>query len=315
MTKIFETTQYEAKADDSIFSYSSYQSSNNGTLNILESFNEGEVQSWVLKGQVLELYEEVGESEFLLLLQSQASDQTYSEMKMKGLSIAEVKKHIIDRAESEGYRYNDNDFEEELEYLTEIIKEYPSPYFFCTVDNFGWRQKSGYKFVKITTGQEFVQSVLPNTDNSFSIYKEEGNALRVLNYHHDSPTGETYYIKNITLDAVIDLYSSGYDIDEILENSIFSELEKEGHERLIILAIEKNDDSAISSLLQYGVSIETDQGYKSMVETAFENDSIDALNSFLSNSSLSINEKIIREALKRTDSEDMLEMIKQHGIS
>ena len=66
--------------------------------------------------------------------------------------------------------------------------------------NMGWRHRSGYKYIdcenkNLRSGScdagRFLQEILPDTDCTFRIY-DDGRYLRIKNYHHDAPTGETY---------------------------------------------------------------------------------------------------------------------------
>ena len=64
--------------------------------------------------------------------------------------------------------------------------------------NLGWRNLSGSKKLKAENGEELLKGVLPNT-NEFSlwVYKKRGY-FKIKCSHHDSPTGEFYYIKPLT---------------------------------------------------------------------------------------------------------------------
>ncbi len=96
-----------------------------------------------------------------------------------------------------------SDFEEEdiefeweylLEQLDELIKEVNSEgYWLCKVRNFGWRKISGHAFLQFETGNELVQKVLPETECSFNVFREN-NIIKIQNFHHDSPTGNEHYI-------------------------------------------------------------------------------------------------------------------------
>ena len=90
-----------------------------------------------------------------------------------------------------------DDVEFEWEYLIEeldqLIKEVnPDGYWHCDVKNFGWRKLSGHSYLEFETGREMLSKVLPKTDCSFNIYREE-NIIKIQNYHHDSPTGNEWY--------------------------------------------------------------------------------------------------------------------------
>ncbi len=86
-----------------------------------------------------------------------------------------------------------------LEELTEIIKQINKDgYWYCEVENFGWRSQSGYAYLEFDDGAGLVGKVLPKTDCSFKVYRE-GKNLKIQNFHHDSPMGNEWYeLKPIT---------------------------------------------------------------------------------------------------------------------
>jgi len=63
---------------------------------------------------------------------------------------------------------------------------------YCEVDNFGWQSQAGFKYFSAKDGSEFLKAVLPDTDNTFNIYKTE-NGLAINNFHHDSGFGKEWY--------------------------------------------------------------------------------------------------------------------------
>lgn len=81
-------------------------------------------------------------------------------------------------------------------YLTELIEERnPSGDWYAEGYNLGWRHRSGHKTFHATTGEEFLLGFLPDTDCDFYLYDiPNSKGFRVVNYHHDAPTGERYNI-------------------------------------------------------------------------------------------------------------------------
>jgi hypothetical protein len=79
--------------------------------------------------------------------------------------------------------------------LTEIMdKKNKDIYWKVKVNNFGWRNLDGSKFLKAKSGKELLEGILPETECTFKIFNYR-NGFAVQNYHHDSPTGnEWYYI-------------------------------------------------------------------------------------------------------------------------
>ena len=66
------------------------------------------------------------------------------------------------------------------------------------VENFGWQSKDGEGVIRAKDGEELLQKVLPDTDNTFKIFKDGKSGFKIQNFHHDSPTGrEWYYIRKV----------------------------------------------------------------------------------------------------------------------
>ena len=76
----------------------------------------------------------------------------------------------------------------------------------ATVEGFGWRNQSGSlrltaenRPLRLTAenGADFLQKVLPNTENTFKLY-DMGDYIKIDNAHHDKPTGgEIYEIRPV----------------------------------------------------------------------------------------------------------------------
>jgi len=83
--------------------------------------------------------------------------------------------------------------------LDEIInKKNKSGFWFCEVENFGWRNLDGHRYLKAVTGQELLSGILPDCQCIFKVFNY-GRGLAVQNWHHDSPTGnEWYYLRPIS---------------------------------------------------------------------------------------------------------------------
>ena len=77
------------------------------------------------------------------------------------------------------------------------------------VENFGWRNLSGRKVFDCDNAKQFLREVLPDTDNTFNIFMfDDEKRMEIQNFHHDSPTGEWYYIS---------LYDESDDVDSEYE--------------------------------------------------------------------------------------------------
>jgi hypothetical protein len=101
--------------------------------------------------------------------------------------------------------YNDEDlleheFEYITDYLTEILKEMNPDQkpLLVSIDDFGWQNSSGRCVLAgddVHDGKKFLRKVLPDTDCMYHIFvDQEKSQMRINNWHHDSPMGESYYI-------------------------------------------------------------------------------------------------------------------------
>lgn len=94
----------------------------------------------------------------------------------------------------------EHEFEYRVDYLTEILREMNPDQkpLLVSIDDFGWRNSSGRGIIDgdaIHDGGKFLGKVLPNTDCTYHIFVDrEKSQMRIVNWHHDSPMGETYYI-------------------------------------------------------------------------------------------------------------------------
>ena len=87
------------------------------------------------------------------------------------------------------------DFEDSMSYLTELMGEKNDEiYWKVSVENAGWQGLSGHKYIEATTGSELLRGILPKTENHYRIYNSRKGFV-IVNYHHDSPTGETYWVR------------------------------------------------------------------------------------------------------------------------
>lgn len=118
--------------------------------------------------------------------------------------IQESKKKAVQQEIWEDTGYWQQEWEYLLERLQEILNRHSAGIWRVDGCNMGWRHLAGYKYVECERkrdcqhgesdgfdAQKFLRKILPDTDCSFQIY-EEGQTLRIVNYHHDAPTGETY---------------------------------------------------------------------------------------------------------------------------
>lgn len=99
---------------------------------------------------------------------------------------------------------NDLDYDflnDEWDYFKECLNEDLSEinksenYFKCKGRNMGWRNLDGFKIFSAKNSEELLKEILPNT-SEFSLYVWKTKTQLIIKcFHHDSPTGEYYYIK------------------------------------------------------------------------------------------------------------------------
>lgn len=105
--------------------------------------------------------------------------------------------------EFEKVKSDDIDWESEWDFLTENLSEVMEKLtthftskdkWYAEVSNFGWRSQDGHKYFKASNGLELLRAILPDTQCTFRIFKEKGGrALKLQNFHHDSPMGKEWY--------------------------------------------------------------------------------------------------------------------------
>ena len=68
-------------------------------------------------------------------------------------------------------------------------------YFRLEMNNFGWRELNGHKYVRVMSGRELIAAILPNCECTYRFFKvKHGGKLVMQNSHHDSPVGREFYI-------------------------------------------------------------------------------------------------------------------------
>jgi len=86
------------------------------------------------------------------------------------------------------------EWENLLEVLTDKLQELnPGGYWVGEVKQFGWRKENGVKQFNADDGKIFLQEILPQTECSFRLFCLKDQIL-IQNFHHDSPTGDEWYI-------------------------------------------------------------------------------------------------------------------------
>lgn len=86
------------------------------------------------------------------------------------------------------------------ERMTELMKKInpDSHRWRADASNFGWRKLNGYKSFSADNGEKLFREVLPQTDCTFEVWYEEGEAkFTITNRHHDSPCGGERYVISV----------------------------------------------------------------------------------------------------------------------
>ena len=80
-----------------------------------------------------------------------------------------------------------------IEFLSETInRKNPNGYWKIIMNNFGWRNMDGYKYLHAEKGEDLLRGILPDCDCTFRVFNF-GKGLAIQNFHHDSPTGNEWY--------------------------------------------------------------------------------------------------------------------------
>ena len=82
-----------------------------------------------------------------------------------------------------------------IDALTAVIAEMnPAGDWRAWVHDFGWRRLCGESFFFARDGQTFLRELLPRTACLFNLYVDPSPpAIRLQNFHHDSPYGDEWY--------------------------------------------------------------------------------------------------------------------------
>lgn len=91
------------------------------------------------------------------------------------------------------------EYDYQIDNLQSVIsnKKNFTGYWYITGENMGWRNLSGYKYLQADNAKDLIYGIVPDCDYSLTIWNDKKGYKAKLS-HHDSPTGETYYIKPIS---------------------------------------------------------------------------------------------------------------------
>jgi len=88
----------------------------------------------------------------------------------------------------------DDYFNALTEYMRDKQKLYANKEWLVEVRNFGWRSSNGFKIVEAETGDMLLGGILPNCQCTTRIFNNGRGGFKIQNFHHDSPTGNEWYI-------------------------------------------------------------------------------------------------------------------------
>jgi hypothetical protein len=122
----------------------------------------------------------------------------YKEYIVKDSALVADSKPEDYKDEIETYAYNDQGYYDIL--FEDITSDFDSTFngiYEISASNMGWRQLSGEKIAKIEGWDDLVNKVLPKTSElTVKVYKGDADGeLSMVVYHHDAPTGESYYFR------------------------------------------------------------------------------------------------------------------------
>jgi len=106
----------------------------------------------------------------------------------------------VEHKEIEDYFYKNNwhseyYWEDFIENISYQFQDYIGKEVFVTCKNMTWRNLSGKKTFVIKEPTDIFFEIVPQTDLTFYLYKEDKDNYQAVITHHDSPMGETYNIK------------------------------------------------------------------------------------------------------------------------
>lgn len=329
MYKVFEikTDDENRRHKNARIRYDSSEISENRINENLESVNNGELgenSHWLKADGVGELFELMGLDQFMkylcskdlsdldsIIKDNQSKDQITELVDENTWTPTKLKEDLKEEISNWVYSSDslgDYDIHEEL---NQLLNEYDGKFWHIEGSNMGWRKRSGEKFAKIEDGQDFISKILPNTECSFFITKNEDNTLTMVNYHHDSPMGENYTLTLMTAQVILEMYkdkNNKHELSEMLDNSHSSRFKPEERMKLFNQALVFDKSEDISTLLynECGPDDEA-QAVESLVLGANSNAS-SALSQYVREASLFNNEdrknNIIAQALSKVTTQE-----------
>lgn len=278
-------------------------------ISILSELNSGsfEMHDHVFKNEVRDLYDAMeSEAFFEFLKGSNIKDlKIEQDKKDEAQQIFEDNwqdlKSLVSKIEEQVQEYcNENEssrfWEDIKQELDNLFADQVGAFWFVSGEGMGWRKLSGFKIAKITDSDSFLR-ILPDTDCTFYVTKEDDGSLSVVNYHHDSPTGESYSLYCITPKYILEKYrekDENFDISEFIEalNGSHSLFEKDKKTSLDIFKelMIQDKSSDVSSLLDLAGPNSAEEAIECLT-LAIEHDSSSAFRTYVKDASLLLNFK------------------------
>lgn len=167
-----------------------------------------------------------------------------------------------------------------IESFDSLLDNFEESVYLIKAKNLGWKNASGIKIESLDCTQDLYSKVLPNTDVTIDVFKE-ANAIRVKCYHHDSPTGEDYYIHPINQQTLLDLTVNNLDtlLVEAIESHYATVSEEHAVKMLKHLMI-NNKGELIDELFNNHIGVNQIDNAINLCKFAIENNSEKALESF-----------------------------------
>ena len=201
-------------------------------------------------------------------------------------NLKEVENDLLEQIEKSSV---EDDFLLQYESTTEdiqyLLDEFPTSTVLVTVNDFGWRNQSGYKIISLT-GDNFIHEIFPDTDISFQLFKESDPesdvAIRAVCHHHDSPMGESYYITPLTPKMVSRMYqdsdSSDCLIHEIIEmHNDLKEFSETEIKQMLKKAIELDSSEDLDLFWNYSIEVSNLNDIKEIIRYSIESQRTNAL--------------------------------------
>lgn len=316
---IFNLDKYNIKPIEALVVYDKFRAGIKVTQEILAKFNEEQVVEEILSGCILDFYTQVGLEEFIKCLKSKELKSTSSHLLASlNLSSQRIKEELIQKAEQKAIPSSNYDLVI-LEQITEIFNSFPTNYFYCSMRQ-DFSGVKGYQFLTLERGAQLFTEILPKSESTFYITKNENENenenLIIHNFYHDSSKeGDKYILAPMTLDNIKRLYERGFRMRILMENSKI--IKEQPFEELIFMSMKNNDAEGLSYVIRKGIVFNEDKQVDScreILNMAIQYDAVEALAVFIEEAAHSLEELLEEFSPKlRTKNNKFQEMLLRLG--